>query len=170
MGNRFALIILLVLTYTPLNSSGEVVNGSKIYDRAMEYDIATRVKDCSGSVKRNSEIDAKFKKTWKKCGRGCKEPVLNVMPSPQHCLQSTPSCHHTGNAVDVGAIKCPWREKIITVDDPGGFALFDKIALCYEAQGWKLFWQDYRHKKHFHVEPKDCTKKKGCCNTTACLD
>lgn len=171
---RPLMFFVMVMSLAQTVSSDEMVSGDRDGDLTTEevfesYEVAARRSNsCHKNVTVNSKLKAKFAVTWASCAPGCASPSLEILPSASHCQQSTPSCHHTGNAADIRRVKC--GATTYTGNTEAGIKKFSRIVSCFKGAGWKTFWQDDKHIVHFHVEPGDCTRKKGCCNSVACLD
>lgn len=171
MRHIFYTLIFIFCSTTSVLSADELkggdaedLTGADMY----EYDVASRKASCHTSVKENSQFRKKFGEVWTQCAPGCSTPTLEILPSANHCKNKTPSCHHTGNAADIRKVKCNGRT--YDASSEAGLRKFDTIVACFSRKSWKTYWRDPKHYRHFHVEPGDCTKKKGCCPTVACLD
>jgi len=178
------LLFAIIMSSVTIAHADEVVEGSDgttfeeaaqdgeprtTYDEDTEYEsFSAFAASCHKSVTVNPNFRKRFKPVWESCAPGCKSPLLEILPSEKHCKQKTPSCHHTGNAADIHKVKC--GSKTYTGKTAEGIKKFTRIVKCFKGAGWTTYWQDAKHIVHFHLQRKDCVRKKGCCKNVACLD
>lgn len=100
---------------------------------------------------RKAKIEAPFNKHHKTCASGCTYISWGIWGDEAH--KKRPSCHNSGEAIDIHAIKCKGKKY------GAGTRKFSSYLKCMKRK-FHVIFGNKKHKNHAHIQFHNCKKIK----------